>query len=65
MTERTVPRLKFKRDFDFKPSSQATVGYLAGWEGPVSQACADAAVAAGVAELISGVDAKAAPKANG
>ena len=65
MTERTVPRLKFKRDFDFKPSSQATVGYLAGWEGPVSKACADAAIAAGAAELTNGVEAKAAPKANG
>lgn len=51
MTERTVPRLKFKNDFDFKPASQATVGYKAGWEGPVTQACADAAVAAGAAEL--------------
>ena len=51
MTERTVPRLKFKKDFDFKPSSQSTIGYRAGWEGPVTQACAEAAVAAGAAEL--------------
>lgn len=51
MTERTVPRLKFKRDFDFKPSSQATIAYKAGWEGPVTQACAEAAVGAGAAEL--------------
>lgn len=54
MTERTVPRLKFKKDWDFKPSSQSTVGYKAGWEGPVTQACADAAVAAGAAELLPG-----------
>ncbi|SFV33186.1 hypothetical protein SAMN05216456_1913 [Devosia crocina] len=59
MTERTVPRLKFKKDFDFKPSSQSTVGYKAGWEGPVTQACADAAVKAGVAELVTGSTKKA------
>ncbi|MET3925941.1 hypothetical protein [Devosia sp. 2618] len=53
MTERTVPRLKFKKDFDFKPSSQSTVAYKAGWEGPVTQACADAAVKAGAAELVT------------
>lgn len=54
MTDRTVPRLKFKRDFDFKPFSQSTIGYKAGWEGPVTQACAEAAVAAGAAELTNG-----------
>ena len=53
MTERTLPRLKFKKDWDFKPSSQATIGYKAGWEGPVTQACADQAVKAGVADLVS------------
>lgn len=64
MTERTVvPRLKFKRDFDFKPSSQSTIGYKAGWEGPVTQACADAAVKAGAADLTNGSAEK--PKANG
>lgn len=61
MTERTVPRLRFKKDFDFKPSSQSTVGYKAGWEGPVTQACAEAAVKAGVADLVT----EAKPKANG
>lgn len=50
MSERTVPRLRFKKDFDFKPSSRSTVGYKAGWEGPVSQACYDTAIAARVAE---------------
>lgn len=63
MTERTVPRLKFKRDFDFKPSSQSTIGYKAGWEGPVSQACADAAMKTGAADLTNGGAEK--PKANG
>lgn len=61
MTDRTVPRLRFKKYWDFKPSSQSTVGYKAGWEGPVTQACADAAVKAGVAEPVT--DTK--PKANG
>lgn len=63
MSERTVPRLRFKKDWDFKPSSQSTVGYKKDWEGPVSQACADAALKAGVAELVS--EAKAPPKTNG
>lgn len=49
MTRTTTPRVKFSKDFDFKPSSQATVGYKAGWEGPVTQACADAAIKQGVA----------------
>lgn len=50
MAKQSVPRVLFKKDWDFKPSRQATVGYKAGWQGPVSQACADAAVKAGVAE---------------
>ena len=58
MTDRTVPRLKFKKDFDFKPSSQSTVAYKAGWEGPVTQACAEAAVKAGAAELVGPAEAK-------
>lgn len=53
MTERTVPRLKFNKDFDFKPTSQSTVAYKAGWEGPVTQACAEAALKAEVAELVT------------
>ncbi|MET3899676.1 hypothetical protein ABIB57_003638 [Devosia sp. UYZn731] len=59
-------KVRFSKDYDFKPSSQSTVGYKAGWEGPVTQACADAAVAAKAAEVVSkDVEPAKAVKANG
>lgn len=45
-----MARVRFKKDFDYKPTSQSTTGYLAGWEGTVKRECAEQAVAAGKAE---------------
>ena len=53
-----MARVKFSQNFDYKPNSQSTTGYLAGWEGTVKRDCANQAVAAGKAEW-SGKDAEA------
>lgn len=39
-------RVKFLEDFDYKPTAQLTVAYLAGWSGTVKRDCAAKAVAA-------------------
>ena len=52
-----MPKFRFTKDFDFKPSSQATVGYKAGWEGRITKAAADAALAAKAGEVIEAEDA--------
>ncbi|WP_421367011.1 hypothetical protein [Agrobacterium tumefaciens] len=44
-----MARVKFTEDFDYKPTSQSTTGYRAGWEGTVKRDCAVKAVAAGKA----------------
>ncbi|WP_411036157.1 hypothetical protein [Shinella sp. BYT-45] len=41
-----MARVRFTEDFDYKPTSRITVGYLAGWSGTVKRDCADKAVAA-------------------
>lgn len=45
-------RVKFIKDFDYKPTSQSTIGYLAGMEETVKRECGEAAIAAGKAEEI-------------
>ncbi|KKB86465.1 hypothetical protein VW29_02600 [Devosia limi DSM 17137] len=47
-----MTKVRFSKDFDFKPSDQATIGYKAGWTGTVTQACAKAGEAAGVGEIV-------------
>lgn len=47
-----MPRVKFLADFDYKPSKQTTVGYLAGMEETVKRDCADQAIAAGKAKTV-------------
>jgi hypothetical protein len=44
-----MARVRFTRDFDYKPTRQTTVAYLAGMEMTVRRECADQAVAAGKA----------------
>lgn len=53
-----MARVKFTKDFDYKPTSQSTTGYLAGWEGTVKRECALQAIAACKAEW-AGKDAEA------
>jgi hypothetical protein len=53
-----MARVKFTKDFDYKPTSQSTTAYLAGWEGTVKRECADQAIAAGKA-VWAGKDAEA------
>ena len=53
-----MARVRFKQDFDYKPTPQTTTGYLAGWEGTVKRECAEQAIAAGKAEW-AGKDAEA------
>ncbi len=51
-----MARVRFKQDFDYKPTPQSTIAYKAGWEGTVRRA--EEAVAAGKAEW-AGKDAEA------
>ncbi|MEI4482229.1 MULTISPECIES: hypothetical protein [unclassified Phyllobacterium] len=44
-----MARVKFTHDFDYKPTPNITIGYLAGREETVKQDCADKAIAAGKA----------------
>lgn len=46
-----MARVRFTEDFDYKPTAQITVAYLAGWSGTVKRDCAKKAVAANKAEL--------------
>lgn len=47
-----MTRVRFTADFDYKPTSQVTVGYLAGMEETVKRDCAAQAIAAGKAVRI-------------
>ncbi|WP_312619047.1 hypothetical protein [Agrobacterium pusense] len=47
-----MARIRFKQDFDYKPTPQTTVAYEAGWEGAVKRECAEEAIAAGKAEWV-------------
>jgi hypothetical protein len=49
-----MTRVRFTADFDYKPTSQVTVGYLAGMEETVKRDCARKAIAAGKAVEING-----------
>ena len=44
-----MARVKFTHDFDYKPTAQTTIAYLAGMELTVRRECADQAVTAGKA----------------
>jgi hypothetical protein len=48
-----MTRVRFTADFDYKPTPQITVGYLAGMEETVKRDCAAQAVAAGKAVRIA------------
>lgn len=45
-----MARVKFTKNFDYKPTPSTTIGYLAGMEMTVKQECADKAIAAGAAK---------------
>lgn len=47
-----MARVKFTKDFDYKPTTNTTIGYLAGMEETVKQECADQAIAAGAAKAV-------------
>ena len=63
-----MPKFRFTKDFDHKPTSQTTIGYVAGYEGMITTAAAEAAIKAKAGEIIE-KDAEPAksekPKANG
>lgn len=42
-------RVRFTKDFDYKPTAQSTIGYLAGMETTVKRECGEQAIAAGKA----------------
>lgn len=48
-----MPRVRFTADFDYKPTPQSTVGYLAGMEETVKRECAEQAIAFGKAVSVS------------
>lgn len=54
--------VRFTREFRFKPTPNVTTKYYEGWEGSVTHACADAAIAAGAAVAIK---APASPRKKG
>lgn len=47
-------RVRFTANFDYKPTSQSTIGYLAGMEKTVKRECGEQAIAAGKAVLVPG-----------
>ncbi|KQY31800.1 hypothetical protein [Rhizobium sp. Root483D2] len=57
-----MARIRFVQDFDYRPTEQSTIGYLAGMEETVKRECADQAIAAGKAVELDG---KGKEKANG
>lgn len=57
-----MARVRFTHDFDYHPTEQSTIGYLAGMEETVKRECADQAIAAGKAVELDG---KGKEKTNG
>lgn len=47
-----MAKVKFTADFDYKPTPQIIVGYVAGMEDTVRRECADQAIAAGKAVAV-------------
>lgn len=45
-------RVRFTHDYDYKPTSQSTIGYKAGMEETVKRECGEAAIAAGKAQEV-------------
>ncbi|MBP2459589.1 MULTISPECIES: hypothetical protein [unclassified Rhizobium] len=56
-----MARVRFTKDFDYKPKSQVTIGYKADTEMTVRRECADAAIAAGKAVEVDGEGRDASP----
>ncbi|MBD9571750.1 hypothetical protein [Ensifer sp. ENS08] len=46
-------RVRFTGDFDYRPTPQVTVAYLAGMEMTVKRECAEQAIAAGKAVKVA------------
>jgi len=46
-----MPKVRFTKDYDFKPTMQSTIGFKAGYEGMITTAAAEAAAAAGAGEV--------------
>lgn len=47
-----MPKFRFAKDYDFKPTMMSTIEYKAGYEGMITTAAAEAATKAGVGEVI-------------
>ncbi len=47
-----MARVKFTKDFDYRPVQGTTIGFLAGMEMTVRQECADFAIAVGAAVAV-------------
>lgn len=52
-----MARVKFTHDFDYRPTTNTVIAYLAGMEQTVKRDCADQAIAAGKAHEIKNSDA--------
>jgi hypothetical protein len=50
-----MPRIRFTRDFDFKPTRSVTIAYLAGMECVVTRDCARQAFGDGKAVAVASV----------
>lgn len=48
-----MPRVRFTQNFNYEITPAVTRAYKAGWEGVVKRDCADKAVAAGRAALVT------------
>lgn len=48
-----MPRVRFTQNFNYEITPAVTRAYKAGWEGVVKRDCADKAVAAGRAVLVT------------
>lgn len=46
-------RVRFTRDYDWRVHPRQVVAFRKDWEGPVTRACAKAAIAAGAAEDVT------------
>ena len=46
-------RVRFTRNYDWRVHPRQVVAFKAGWEGPVTRACGQAAIAAGAAKDVT------------
>lgn len=49
-------RVRFTADYDYKPTSQSTIGYRAGMTCVVKRECGEGAIAAGKAEEVKSLE---------